>query len=309
MALLVIDSGTTNTRIRRLNGKTVEEEIRIPAGARDGSEALAAGLRKGVASMDTSDVPYALLSGMITSPTGLYEVPHQPGPADLSAWAEHIVWRDFPDIWDRPMGFVPGVKFQDDDPVKCDVIRGEETELIGLMSLNSVSDFTALHLGSHHKVMTVRNGWLTESATAIIGEMISAVAGQTILKTMLSLDRHIPCMDVAEKACETALETGTSRALFLTRVMGLNGADRDTLNSWYLGAMASEDIRMLQPSLTQCSGLLIYGQYDFGRLLMSMISRQPGFDGQIRVLTDEESDQLATEGARVLSEQIGRQIL
>jgi len=301
--LLLIDSGTTNTRLRRVLAGQVEAEYRCRAGAKDGPEAIRAALAEGLRQIDTTGVPYAILSGMITSPTGLLEVPHEPGPADLGHWGDRLVWHRFDDIWDRPMAFVPGVKFSEGKPWQQDIIRGEETELLGWMAQGK-DTFTALHLGSHHKVMTVEQGVLNASATALTGEMAAALSEHTLLASSITLPKGIPDMEAAMAGLEQALQYGTARTLFLTRVNRmLNGMDEASAASWFLGALAAEDIRMMQALTLPEGELVIYGQADFGALIAEAVKTRFPQCHPV-VLSAEASDRLAVLGACTLAEQI-----
>ena len=300
---LLIDSGTTNTRIRKVCQGKVQAVYRCQAGARDGRDVLSDALAKGLKQLDTAEVPFAVLSGMITSATGLIEIPHEEGPADLRHWSDRLQWRRMSDIWDRPMAFVPGVKFSRGEPWRQDIIRGEETELLGWMAQGS-DTFTALHLGSHHKVMMVEKGVLTGSATALTGEMAAALSHHTLLSASIRLPQGIPDLQSAKAGLETAMQYGTARTLFLTRVNRmLSNMPETAAASWFLGALAAEDVRMIQAMTVPEGPLVIYGQLDFGRLLADALTAVMP-QCQPQVLTAEQSDGLAVAGAVYLAERV-----
>ena len=90
--LLIVDGGTTNTRLWAVAGDRVVHEARVAIGARDGTTPdgrarLAAAVTELI---DTAMVRCreqgpeprgAIAAGMIGSPQGLEEVPHVPAPA------------------------------------------------------------------------------------------------------------------------------------------------------------------------------------------------------------------------------------
>ena len=130
-----------------------------------------------------------ICSGMITSNMGLLEVAHLPAPARPDDLARNVVQREFSGVSELSLSFIPGVKIlpsvpELDDLAAGDVLRGEETEIVGLRSrLHLVQDCVFLHIGSHHKAIDVHaDGAILGSRSAITGELLSAVASNTILK-------------------------------------------------------------------------------------------------------------------------------
>lgn len=305
--ILLIDSGTSTTRVRLVQDGRVQLEIRRAVGAAAGAGGQNAELRQALSAClaemaearpeAMAAVPAALLSGMISAPSGLEEIAHLTGPVDLGALHQAVVWRQYPDLWDRPMGYIPGVKFVSGDLVDQDVVRGEETELAGY-ALDHPGDFLALHVGSHHKALWVRDGWLTASRTALTGEMLTALATGTILKDSITLPAGGPeDLEAARQGARDALQVGTARALFLTRVMRLNaGASEASAASYYMGALAAEDLRMLLGMRLPELPLLLYGREGFCKLLAELVAEHlPG--NAAAVLGQQQSDDLAVLGA------------
>lgn len=310
--ILLIDSGTSTTRVRLVQDGKVQMEIRRAVGAATGAGGDNAALRQALRAcleelaaarpeaMQAAQA--ALLSGMISAPSGLEEIPHQTGPIAFAQLHRAVQWREYPDLWDRPMGYIPGVKFVTGDLVDQDVVRGEETELAGYW-MDHREDFLALHVGSHHKALWVREGQLTASRTALTGEMLSALVEGTILKDSIALPPGGPeDLEAARQGARDALQVGTARALFLTRVMRLlDGATEAQASSYYLGALAAEDLRMLLGMRLPELPLLLYGREGFCKLLAALVEEHlPG--NRVVVLTQQQSDDLAVSGATLVAQ-------
>ena len=82
---------------------------------------------------------------------------------------------------------VPGVKTEGETIADADMMRGEETELIGLMEhLESAAVYVLP--GSHSKLIHVDGaGRIVDFTTMLTGEMIAALSQNTILKDAIYL--------------------------------------------------------------------------------------------------------------------------
>ena len=69
---------------------------------------------------------------MITSEFGLYNLPHITVPAGIKELYDAMKEVTIPEISEIPFVFIPGVKVTGEGLHKTDMMRGEETELVGL---------------------------------------------------------------------------------------------------------------------------------------------------------------------------------
>lgn len=82
---------------------------------------------------------------------------------------------------------VPGVKTEGETIADADMMRGEETELIGLMEHLERAAVYVLP-GSHSKLIHVdAAGRIVDFTTMLTGEMIAALSQNTILKDAVHL--------------------------------------------------------------------------------------------------------------------------
>ncbi len=296
--LLAVDSGTTNTRLRLVEDGRVIQSFQAQAGARDGPKAIASALSALLHEARGSRAQAVMFSGMITSPTGLIEIPHVPGPLPLDRLRP--LRHDFPNLSKLPFYFIPGVRMGEpgSSPASGDIIRGEETELAGYLSLHGVSGRRLfVHLGSHHKALQVTDGVLTGSSTAMTGELFMAAAEHTLLSSSLQLTDAYD-LDWAMEGAKAAEKEGLPRALFALRLMDIREKlPMGARMGWALGAFAQQDIMMLTPWLQTLSDqVVLYGRESFAQILAFLLAqRWPSLD--LTVLTQSESDALAPAGA------------
>ena len=309
---LVVDSGTTNTRVRLWHNHEITRTFTTEVGARNvavsgSSEELQAALAhliREARSAAPADVDAVICSGMITSNVGLLEIPHLAAPAGKTELAAGVVRRDLPKVTDLPLYFVPGIKtlaeeFSWETLAEYDVMRGEEVECLGLQRLLQLaSPASYFHCGSHHKLIGQdEQGRLSHSRTGITGELLSAVQEHTILK---SSTQPISAAQLQQDAWRAGLACaqhhGLARALFLVRVgEQLGQFGKGHMTSFMLGAMLSLDLRLLDQELAKQHPLVLYGKGFFPEMLHEYLTER-GFNRVIRA-SHEQSEQAAVVGA------------
>src|SRR5262245_14967167 len=262
--LVCVDAGTTNTRVWLTAGDRVIARARAGVGvrdtARDGSpERLRAALGEliGWVRGDARDQGFkqppqcVIAAGMITSPLGLAEVPHVPTPAGLKELAVPTRRYSFPEITDLPILLIPGAR---SGPRQCDpatvgatdVMRGEETLLVGLHALGLIAPrSTLINLGSHWKVIEFDGlARIASSVTSMTGELIHTAQTQTILAGSVPQTRPEACDQTwLEAGMREQRRSGLARALFCVRLLeqGSDGSAEQRL-SFLIGAFLASDM-------------------------------------------------------------------
>jgi 2-dehydro-3-deoxygalactonokinase len=127
-----------------------------------------------------------LLSGMVGSRQGWREAAYVPCPAGFDTLVEHLVPLPFEGA---EALLVPGLSCRDRHGVP-EVLRGEETEMLGALADGAAGETTVCLPGSHSKWARIEGGRVAGFATYMTGEAFSALAGHTILARML--DPHAP---------------------------------------------------------------------------------------------------------------------
>jgi 2-dehydro-3-deoxygalactonokinase len=176
---IAVDWGTTNRRAYLLGpgGERLDEMeddlgiLSIPEGGFDGAVA-ALGDRLGDAPM--------LLAGMVGSNRGWVEAPYVPCPAGLDELSRAIRW-----VEPGRIGIVPGLSWSEGG--EADVMRGEETQLVGAVAAGLVApDSTVCHPGTHNKWVRVEGGRIVGFRTVMTGEIFNLLREHSILADLLA---------------------------------------------------------------------------------------------------------------------------
>ena len=252
VAFLTIDGGTTNTRISLLrDGKTVDA-LKLSGGAgaaRKDPDAQKNAIRNGISeilarnSLKESDVERILASGMITSEFGLCTLPHAIAPIGLEGLHDAMEEVALPEVSDIPFVFMRGVKCTGDLAV-TDMMRGEETELMGLMD-DSYGACVYVLPGSHSKVIkTDAAGRIESFSTLLSGEMFYALSKHTILGDAVDMSVEGFDAEYLLTGYRYALENGINKAVFKTRVQkNMFGATPLQCSSYFRGVILCDEIR------------------------------------------------------------------
>lgn len=180
---VLVDWGTTSFRLWLVDARgAVIAESRGSDGmmqaAETGFEAVLA------RHLETVNAPRhlpILICGMAGARQGWVEAPYAPVPADLSNLTDRTV--------DVPTGLgavriLPGVS--QPSPESPDVMRGEETQLLGLAA-GGTSGLVCMP-GTHCKWVELENGAIQRFSTFLTGELFDVLARHSILKHAVDLE-------------------------------------------------------------------------------------------------------------------------
>lgn len=207
MYFITIDCGTTNSRVYVVDeaGKVYAKATK-KVGVRNTSmtgsrDCLRDGLRETVdnaialaqeqAGITPDQIKAILSSGMITSEIGLMELPHLMAPCDVDRLAANIEKVDVKlTEYDIPVYFVRGIKNIMPDVVEdpfawvgnADFMRGEETQIAGLLAQGFEGPATVTVLSSHTKFIPVdAKGSILGSLTTTSGQVREAILKETFV--------------------------------------------------------------------------------------------------------------------------------
>lgn len=247
---ITVDGGTTNTRLTLVSDGRCIDTVRYNVGARanaDDSTLLKNAVKEGILTLlnrnnlTEKDITRVLASGMITSELGLCKLDHIVAPAGIKELHETMHETLFLDISTIPFVFIRGVRTTVDLLENTDMMRGEETELLGLC--DTISGVYILP-GSHSKIINVdENGKISTFKTELTGEMIFALSQDTILKSTVDLSVEGLSEEYLLKGYRYCNEFGINEALFKVRLLGnLMGADKVQTYSFFMGVVLSAEI-------------------------------------------------------------------
>ena len=174
--LIALDWGTTNVRAALLGkNRVVYEERHAESGIGQLSkkqfgqrfEELISGWPK---------VP-AIAAGMIGSRQGWMEASYLACPTGINGLGNSLTLflHD-----NRPIAIVPGLKM--DTVERKDVMRGEETQIAGLLSIQPDFTGTVVLPGTHSKWVRLKGGVIEKFTTYMTGEVFYALSEHTILR-------------------------------------------------------------------------------------------------------------------------------
>lgn len=136
-----------------------------------------------------------LLAGMVGSNRGWIEVPYVAAPAGLGEIVAGLA---------RPqagVAIVPGIVMR--DPVRPDIMRGEEVQIIGALALGQIGDGLVCLPGTHTKWAEIEDGRIVRFRTVMTGDVMAALKARSILSDLLA---HEP-------ACDAVFEAGVDHAI------------------------------------------------------------------------------------------------
>ena len=179
-----------------------------------------------------------LICGMAGAKTGWVEAGYVDTPAPLAAVLKQAarVGGEARDI-----RILPGIAQR--DARAPDVMRGEETQLLGALGLDAAGEALVCMPGTHSKWVRVKDGTVAHFSTFMTGELFSVVSRETILSlAVVGADdaEDVASFKAAVKAAYDApafaanlLFTARSRQLLFG---GTPAAARETLSGTLIGA-------------------------------------------------------------------------
>lgn len=133
--------------------------------------------------LDTSSAPLNIvICGMAGAKQGWCEAPYLETPADLHELGKRAVAPDMPSGRLHPR-ILSGVC--QNQLGKEDVMRGEETQILGLLAIKPDFTGTICMPGTHSKWVKVESGKITSFATAMTGELYELLSKHSVLRHSL----------------------------------------------------------------------------------------------------------------------------
>ncbi len=225
MRFVSCDWGTSNFRLRLVNGR-VRREVRtdegtskLAAAGGDRPSAFKAVLAAGLRKLEAPAALPVVVSGMASSTIGWKELPYARVPFAFDG--RNAVWAKIePRVY-----LVSGLR------TDSEILRGEETEAIGLVSmLGRDMPFEAVFVlpGTHSKHLDVNPGGISGFRTFMTGELFDVLSRQSVLRH--STD---PAAPVDKAAFLEGVEESTRRPITgaLFRVRTRQVLDRKTVPS------------------------------------------------------------------------------
>src|SRR3954451_18739353 len=214
-------------------------------GERRSQEGMAVAAKAGFASVLQShldalgaanELP-VVICGMAGARQGWLEAGYVDTPAPLAA----IVAQAVPvPKQSRDIRILPGIAQR--NARAPDVMRGEETQLLGALAGNAAGEAVVCLSGTHSKWVRVRDGTVEGFATFMTGELFSVVSRETILSHAVSGADEAEDMAAFGSAVTAAFETPALAANLLFQVRsrqllygGTAASARETISGTLIG--------------------------------------------------------------------------
>lgn len=299
---IAIDGGTTNTRIKLVCDNTIIDTLRYTVGAEKNIEnknILKETLKTGIAQilrkngMQSTDILRILASGMLTSEYGIYPLEHMEAPAGIREFHDNMKEVLLSEIADIPFAFMRGVRLAGDDIGCSDVMRGEETELIGL-SDNTDAESLYVLPGSHSKIIKTDNdGRITDFSTTLTGEMIAALSHNTILKDAVNLEAAGLNHAYLQKGFEYCRACGINKAIFKTRILkNMFSRSADETYSYFIGAVLYGEIDEIIKQKPKC--VVVGGKQQIKKAMYTLLKHNS--DAKIVCVSEDAAEKAAALG-------------
>lgn len=236
---VAVDWGTSSFRLWLMDtgGKVLAErrsDEGMTAAAKTG---FAAVLRSHLDALGVAaDLP-VVICGMAGARQGWVEAGYIDTPAHLSDVLKGAV---VVSGQARDIRILPGIAQR--DTAAPDVMRGEETQLLGALGLNAPGEALVCMPGTHSKWVRVHGGTVDRFATFMTGELFSAVARDTILSHAVGGAEEAVDGDAFRAAVAQAFAAPALSANLLFRVRsrqllfgGSAEAARETISGTLIG--------------------------------------------------------------------------
>lgn len=251
---ITVDTGTTNTRISLIDNKEIIDTLKYKIGVGDVKKdpvILKGTVKYGIEAilkeneLSQREIECIIACGMITSELGLCHLEHVVLPCGIEELANSLHNTAIPEICEIPFVFVRGVKAVGSSFEDTDIMRGEETELLGLGECVE-RDCLYVLPGSHSKLIyTDSFGRISYFSTELTGELMSAVSISTILSQNIDLSAEMEAdKEYLKKGYLYAKENGVNAAFFKVRILNnLLGCTKNRLYGFFMGVALCDEIK------------------------------------------------------------------
>ncbi|TWO73074.1 2-dehydro-3-deoxygalactonokinase [Caenimonas sedimenti] len=239
-ALVAVDWGTSSLRVARIgeDGTVLEERgnprgiLTVPAGGFPQvlDETCGDWLRQAPGEL-------CLVSGMAGSRQGWVEAPYCACPAGFGEIGAHLQWID------ARTAIVPGLSCEHDGVP--DVLRGEEVQVFGAMSLLDQTEGLFVLPGTHSKWVRVEGGRVQSFSTWMSGEFYALLRQHSILARTLPAEDGPLDEDAFRQGLAQAAGSGSLlRAAFSARTLSLfDRMPAAGMPSYLSGLVIGEELR------------------------------------------------------------------
>ena len=214
-AYVAVDWGTSSFRLWLVDrAGNVLGERRSPEGMMAASKlGFAAVLQSHLEAVGAAPGLPVVVCGMAGARQGWVEAGYVDTPARLASILKHAV--PVPGQG-RDIRILPGIAQR--DPKAPDVMRGEETQLLGALGVDAAGEAVVCMPGTHSKWVRANGGTVDRFATFMTGELFDVISRETILSHAGTGAEQAEDIDAFRSAVTAAFETPSLSANLLFQV-------------------------------------------------------------------------------------------
>ena len=215
-----------------------------------------------------------LACGMIGSTQGVAEAGYLDLPTDLSDMGGKLTTVE---LTTGVLHIVPGLQKAPTEATAPDVIRGEETQLLGLLDAEQTEPRTLILPGTHTKWVSCQGQRVTDFTTSMSGELFGLLTTSSILSRLAE-----PTAGFHSEAFDWGLSVGAddpgaiTSSIFSARTWALDGRLRaeevnDYLSGMLIGAEVAHQLTVVAES---SAPVIVCGTTDLTQRYTRALHRQ-----------------------------------
>jgi 2-dehydro-3-deoxygalactonokinase len=214
-AYVAVDWGTSSFRLWLVDraGNVLGERRSAEGMMAAGKPGFATVLQSHLDAVGAAPGLPVVVCGMAGARGGWVEAGYVDTPARLASILKHAVTVPGQD---RDIRILPGIAQR--DRKAPDVMRGEETQLLGALGMDAADDAVVCMPGTHSKWVRVSGGTVEHFATFMTGELFDVVSRETILSHAVTGADAAEDIDALKSAVTAAFETPAFAANLLFQV-------------------------------------------------------------------------------------------
>jgi 2-dehydro-3-deoxygalactonokinase len=214
-AYVAVDWGTSSFRLWLVDraGNVLGERRSHEGMMAAGKLGFAAVLQSHLDALGAAHELPVVICGMAGARQGWVEAGYVDTPAPLASILKQAIAVPGQD---RDILILPGIAQR--DRTAPDVMRGEETQLLGVLGIDATDDAVVCMPGTHSKWVRANGGTIERFATFMTGELFDAVSRETILSHAMTGADNAVDIDAFKSAVIAAFETPAFAANLLFQV-------------------------------------------------------------------------------------------
>jgi 2-dehydro-3-deoxygalactonokinase len=214
-AYVAVDWGTSSFRLWLVDraGNVLGERRSHEGMMAAGKLGFAAVLQSHLDALGAAHELPVVICGMAGARQGWVEAGYVDTPAPLASILKQAIAVPGQD---RDILILPGIAQR--DRTAPDVMRGEETQLLGVLGVDATDDAVVCMPGTHSKWIRANGGTVERFATFMTGELFDAVSRETILSHAMTGADDAVDIDAFKSAVIAAFETPAFAANLLFQV-------------------------------------------------------------------------------------------